>query len=172
VDVSPRRAPPCHPARQPGCRLRGRARLRAISDVIGLLRNYIHGEALTHELSDEDEPGITDYLMGKLVIGGRDAERLHLAAAHLPGVETAVAQEWPAGVVAVLPARLLEPLISNLYASINELMEALALDPATLEAAAPFAADVWVPVAASPRTSSSGSPAWPSTPSPASCRRR
>lgn len=121
------------------------ARLRAISDVIGLLRNYIHGEALTQEHSNEDEPGITDYLMGKLVIGGRDAERLHAAAAHLPGVETAVAQEWPAGVVAVLPARLLEPLVSNLYASVNELMEAFVLDPATLEAAAPFAADFWVP---------------------------
>ena len=50
-------------------------RLRATSDVVGLLRNYIHGEALTSQLSDDRQPSITDYLMGKLVIDGHDAER-------------------------------------------------------------------------------------------------
>lgn len=45
------------------------ARLRATNDVIGLLRNYIHGEALTQQLSDDRQPGITDYMMGTVVIG-------------------------------------------------------------------------------------------------------
>lgn len=35
------------------------ARLRATNDVIGLLRNYIHGEALTQQLNDDSQPGIT-----------------------------------------------------------------------------------------------------------------
>jgi hypothetical protein len=46
------------------------ARLRATNDVIGLLRNYIHGEALSQQLSDDRLPGITDYLMGTIVMGG------------------------------------------------------------------------------------------------------
>jgi hypothetical protein len=120
-------------------------RLRAINEVVGLLRNYIHGEALTQQLSDDRQPGITDYLMGKLVIGGQDAERLHAAAAHLPGVDGAVAEEWPEGVASVLPVRLLPPLIANLYAAVNELMEAFALDEAMLRASEPFAPDFWVP---------------------------
>lgn len=120
-------------------------RLRATSEVIGLLRNYIHGEALTQQLSDDHEPAISDYLMGKLVIGGQDAERFHAAAAHIPGLAAAVTREWPEGVVRVLPARLLDPLVSSLYASINELMDAFALDPKTLEASEPFEPESWVP---------------------------
>ena len=120
-------------------------RLRATSEVVGLLRNYIHGEALTQRLSHDDQPGITDYLMGMLVVGGQDAERLRAAASHLPGVDDAVAEEPPEGVASVLPARLLPPLIANLYAGVNELMEAFALDQATLQAAEPFAPDYWVP---------------------------
>ena len=126
-------------------------RLMATNEVVGLLRNYIHGEALTQQLSDDRQPGITDYLMGKLVIGGQDAERLHAAAAHLPGVDGAVAGEWPEGVASVLPARLLPPLIANLYAAVNELMEAFALDQATLQAAEPFAPNFWVPRPPLPR---------------------
>jgi hypothetical protein len=45
----------------------------------------------------------------------------------------------------VLPAILLPPLIAHLYAAIDELMGAFALDPATLQAAEPFAPDFWVP---------------------------
>ena len=125
---------------------REETRLRATNEVIGLLRNYIHGEALTQQLSDDREPGITNYLMGKLVIGGRDAQRLQAAAPHLPGLDGAVADEWPDGVTSVLPARLLPPLIANLYAAINELMEAFTLDQPTLRAAEPFAPDdFWIP---------------------------
>ena len=120
-------------------------RLRASNDVIGLLRNYIHGEALTQQLSDDAEPHITDYLMGKLVVGGRDAERLRAAAAHLPGLADAVTEEWAEGVTSVLPARLLPPLIANLYAAVSELMEAFTLDEAVLQAAEPYARDYWVP---------------------------
>lgn len=120
-------------------------RLRATSEVVGLLRNYIHGEALTQQLSDDRQPSITDYLMGKLVIDGHDAERLHAAAAHLPGVDDAVPEEWPGSVASVLPARLLPPLIANLYAAVNELMETFVLDQPTLEAAEPFAPDFWLP---------------------------
>lgn len=120
-------------------------RLRATSEIVGLLRNYIHGEALTQQLSDDRQPGVTDYLMGKLVIGGPDAERLHAAAAHLPGVDGAVAEQWPKGAASVLPARLLPPLIANVYAAVNELMAAFALDQGTLRAAEPFAPDFWVP---------------------------
>jgi hypothetical protein len=120
-------------------------RLRATTEVVGLLRNYIHGEALTQQLSDDRQPGITDYLMGKLVIGGQDGERLQAAAAHLPGLAGAVAEEWPEGVASVLPARLLPPLLANLYAAVNELMDAFALDQATLQAAEPFPLDFWVP---------------------------
>jgi hypothetical protein len=89
------------------------ARLRATTEVIGLLRNYIHDEGLTQQLSDDRRPGITDYQMGKLVIDGQAAQRLHAAAAHLPGTEDAVADEWPEDVASVLPARLLPPLIAN-----------------------------------------------------------
>jgi hypothetical protein len=122
------------------------ARLRATNDVIGLLRNYIHGEALTQLLSDDRQPGITDYLMGTVVIGGRDAERLREAATHLPGLETAVIKVWPEDVASVLPARLLPPLLANLYAAMNELMDAFRLDEATLRAAEPFARDdYWIP---------------------------
>jgi hypothetical protein len=120
-------------------------RLRATNEIVGLLRNYIHGEALTQQLSDGSQPGITHYLMGTVVIGGRDAERLRAAATHLPGLDRAVADEWPEGVASVLPARLLPPLIANLYAAVNELMETFALDYATLQAAEPFAPDFWVP---------------------------
>jgi hypothetical protein len=122
------------------------ARLRATNDVISLLRNYIHGEALTQQLSDDRQPGITDYLMGTVVIGGRDAERLREAATHLPGLETAVTEAWPEDVASVLPARLLPPLLANLYAAIDELMDAFRLDEATLRAAEPFAPDdFWIP---------------------------
>lgn len=120
-------------------------RLRATNDVIGLLRNHIHGEALTQELSHEDQPGITDYLMGKLIVGGSDAQRLQAAANHLPGVESAITDEFPDGVISVLPARLLLPLLANLYAAVNELMAAFILEAPTLEAAEPFAPDFWVP---------------------------
>lgn len=120
-------------------------RLRATNDIIGLLRNYIHGEALTQQLSDDDPPGITDYPMGKLVIGGRDAERLRAAASHLPGLDEAVIEEWPEDVVSVLPARLLPPLIANLYGAVSELMEAFALDQTMLKNAEPFEPDdFWV----------------------------
>jgi hypothetical protein len=124
---------------------REETRLRATGKVVGLLRNYIHGEALTQQLSDDHQPGVTDYLMGKLVIGGPDAERLHAAAAHLPGLEGAIAEEWPEGVASVLPARLLPPLLANLYAAANELMEAFPVEEATLRASEPFAPDFWVP---------------------------
>jgi hypothetical protein len=120
-------------------------RLRAINEIIGLLRNYIHGEALTQQLSHDDQPGITNYLMGKLVIGGRDAERLHAVAAYLPGMDDAVADEWPKGVASVLPARLLPPLIANLFTAVSDLMETFAVDRATLQAGEPFEADLWVP---------------------------
>jgi hypothetical protein len=83
--------------------------------------------------------------MGNFVVGGRDAERLHAAATHLPGLDGAVAEEWPEGVASVLPARLLPPLIANLYAAVNELMEAFAVDWTTLQAAEPFESDFWVP---------------------------
>jgi hypothetical protein len=59
-------------------------------------------------------------MKGKLVVGGRDAERLREAAALLPGLEGAVTDEWPEGVASVLPARLLPPLMANLYAAANE----------------------------------------------------
>ncbi len=121
------------------------SRLRAINEIVGLLRNYIHGEALTQELSDVHHPGITDYLMGKLVIGGQDAERLQAAAAYLPGMDGAVAEEWPKGVASVLPSRLLSPLITNLYAGVNELMDAFAMDQPTPQAAEPFAPAFWLP---------------------------
>jgi hypothetical protein len=120
-------------------------RLRATNDVIGLLRNYIHGEALTNQLSHNEAPGITDYLMGALMVDGHDAERLRAAANHLPGLEDAVADGWPKGAVSVLPARLLPSLIANLYASVNELMDAFVLDGATMQAAEPFESDYWVP---------------------------
>jgi hypothetical protein len=121
-------------------------RLRATNEVIGLLRNYIHGEGLTQQRSDDDQPGITEYLLGKLVIGGRDAKRLRDAAAYLPELDGAVAEEWPEGVASVLPARLLPPLIANLYAAVNELMEAFTLDERTLRAAEPFEPDdFWIP---------------------------
>jgi hypothetical protein len=122
-----------------------RSRLRAINDVIGLLRNYIHGEALSQELSSDDGPSTTDYMKGKLVVGGGDAERLRKAAAHLPGLEGAVTEEWPEGVASVLPARLLPLLLANLYGAANELMETFALDEPTLRAAEPFDPDdFWI----------------------------
>jgi hypothetical protein len=84
--------------------------------------------------------------MGTVVIGRRDAESLRAAAAHLPGLDTAVSEEWPEGVTSVLPARLLPPLIANLYAAINELMDAFRLDGPRLRAAEPFAPDdFWIP---------------------------
>lgn len=119
--------------------------LRATNEVVGLLRNYIHGEALTQQLTLDHEPGVTDYSMGKLVIGGREAERLQVAAAHVPGMDDAVIQERPEGVASVLPARMLPPLIANLYAAVNELMEAFPLGQPTLQAAEPFVSDLWVP---------------------------
>jgi hypothetical protein len=125
---------------------RKHTRLRATNDVIGLLRNYIHGGPLTQELSSHNGPSTTDYMKGKLVVGERDAERLREAAAHLPGLEDAVTEEWPEGVASVLPARLLRPLMANLYAAANELMEAFALDEPTLRAAEPFDPDdFWIP---------------------------
>ena len=84
--------------------------------------------------------------MGTVVIGGRDAESLRAAAAHLPGLETAVTEAWPEDVASVLPGRLLPPLIGNLYAALDELMDAFSLDEATLGAAEPFAPDdFWIP---------------------------
>jgi len=121
------------------------SRLRATNNIIGLLRNYIHGAALTQRLSDDREPGTTDYLMGKLVVSGPDAESLRSAAVHLPGLDGAVVDERQQGVASVLPAQLLPSLIANLYAAVNELMEAFALDRATLQAAQPFEPYFWVP---------------------------
>jgi hypothetical protein len=66
------------------------SRLRATNDVVGILRNYIHGEGLSQTISDDREHATTDYLAGKLVIGGKDAERLVGAAAHHPGLEAAL----------------------------------------------------------------------------------
>lgn len=87
-----------------------------------------------------------NYLMGTLVIGGRDAERFREAATHLPGLETAVTKAWPEDVASVLPARLLPPLLTNLYLAIDELMDAFRLDEATLQAAEPFIPDdFWIP---------------------------
>ena len=90
-------------------------------------------------------PGSRTTRWERLVIDGEDAQRLHAAAAHLPGTQDAVAEEWPAGVASVLPARLLPPLIAHTYAAVNELMEAFALDRATLQAAEPFDPDFFVP---------------------------
>lgn len=121
------------------------SRLRATNDVIGLLRNYIHAEALTHKLSNQSQPGSTEYQMGKLVIGGADAERLYAAAAHLRGLDDAVVKEWEHGVASVLPARILPPLVGHLYAALNELMDAFVLDGPTLDQALPFEPEFWIP---------------------------
>lgn len=68
------------------------------------------------------------------------------AATHLPGLKTAVTEAWPEDLASVLPARLLPPLLANLYAALDELMDAFRLDEATLRAAEPFAADdFWIP---------------------------
>jgi hypothetical protein len=114
--------------------------VRAIADLVGVLRNYIHGEALSHEihLNEDAGPEIIGYGPGALAVGPEDGSRL-IAAAELLGPR----DEWGLEVtfnevVLVLPGRFLAPLVRAVFAALRTIMDAVDLDRLTTERAEPF----------------------------------
>ena len=124
-------------------------RLVATATVIGLLRNYIHGEALSQEFhfgDNEGKPLTIDFQAGALAVAPEDGERLRLALAPLGSEEDWGIQDGHQGVVLVLPARFMERALRATISSISDLMKTIASPlcrarPADL----PFDPAYWVP---------------------------
>ena len=113
--------------------------VRATADLVGILRNYIHGEALSQELqlTDDRGPLVMDYQPGALAVEPDDGWRL-LAAADILGSR----EEWGLevghkDVVLVLPGQYLAPVVRAVVAALQAVMEAVDLDRLTPDRAEP-----------------------------------
>lgn len=91
--------------------------------LVSVLRNYIHGEALSQELHRGDEgPEVIDYGAGALAVAPPDADRLIAATQVLSSpAEWGVAEQHD-GVVLVLPASFLQRVVPTALRVLDELM--------------------------------------------------
>jgi hypothetical protein len=94
--------------------------------LVSLLRNYIHGEALSQELfsGSEEGPVTMDYGIGALAVTAEDGRRLQVAAEVHGGSGPWGLQEQYNGDVLVLPAPFLQRVVATVLGVLDELMTA------------------------------------------------
>ena len=99
-------------------------RLVQIRTLVSVLRNYIHGEALTEELHSGGSQGPTTmvYGLGALAVAPNDGRRLLTAASSLGGAEVWGLQEQFNEDMLVLPARFLQCIVPKVFGVLHELM--------------------------------------------------
>jgi hypothetical protein len=100
--------------------------LVACRTLVSVLRNYIHGEALSEELhrGDPDGPTTMDYGMGAVAVAAGDGCRLQEAAATLGGAEAWGLEEQFNHDVLVLPAPFLQRVLPMVLRVLDQLMVA------------------------------------------------
>ena len=101
-------------------------RLVACRTLVSVLRNYIHGEALSQELHHGDLEGPTtmDYGMGAVAVAAGDGSRLLEAGANLGGAEAWGLDEQFNHDVLVLPAPFLQRVGPMVLRVLDQLMVA------------------------------------------------
>jgi hypothetical protein len=102
-------------------------RLAATAILVGVLRNYIHGEAPSQEFHQGDHGGplTIDYGPGALAIAPDDGQRLISAADSIATAADWGLTEQHDGVVLVLPAQYLVPVVRATFRSLAELLATL-----------------------------------------------
>jgi hypothetical protein len=100
--------------------------LVACRTLVSVLRNYIHGEALSQELhsGDPEGPKTIDYGMGAVAIAAGDGCRLQEAAATLGGAQAWGLEEQFNHDGLVLPAPFLRRVVPTVLRVLDQLMVA------------------------------------------------
>lgn len=103
-------------------------RLVQCRTLVSVLRNSIHGEALTEELHSggAEGPRTMDYGLGAVAVASSDGRRLLTAAGSLGGADSWGLEERFNQDVLILPARFLQRVISTVLRVLDELMVASA----------------------------------------------
>jgi len=122
--------------------------LAATAILVGVLRNYIHGEAPSQEFHQGDHGGplTMDYGPGALAIAPDDGRRLISAANSIATAADWGLEEQHDGVVLVLPVQYLGPVVKATFRSLAELMRTI--EPSIEEApegVAQFDPSYWIP---------------------------
>jgi hypothetical protein len=119
--------------------------LRAVVDLIAILRNFIHGEALSAELMNDDgHPHVTDYGPGVLALSGRTAEGLISAASHTGepsawGIEQRHGEE-----TTVMPIQFQHQAVNHVLRAIREAMAIPVLTASAPNLTVPFDRRLWL----------------------------
>jgi hypothetical protein len=102
--------------------------LVACRTLVSVLRNYIHGEALTEESHSAapEGPTMMDYGLGAVAVAPDDGRRLQEAAARLGGAQVWGLEEQFNHDVLVLPAPFLERVVPMVLRVLDQLMVASA----------------------------------------------
>lgn len=119
----------------------------ACRTLVSVLRNYIHGEALTEELhsSDAEGPRTIDYGLGAVAVARDDGYRLQEAAARLGGADAWGLQEQFNHDVLVLPAPFLHRVVPTMLRVLDQLMVASAPRVKPPADQAPLNPKYWLP---------------------------
>ena len=119
--------------------------LRAVTELIALLRNFIHGEAPSHELHGyEGGPGTTDYGAGALALDADIGGRLLAASTAVGGAERWGLKQSHDGVVLVQPAQYLPMVLQETLSALRDLMAAVDLDRLITGRAEAFEPSCWL----------------------------
>jgi hypothetical protein len=96
---------------------------RSVVDLIATLRNFIHGEALSAELMNDDgEPHVIDYGPGALVVSGKTAEQLSEAASQVDGTTAWGIEARHGDATTVMPIQFQHQAVRHVLQAIREAM--------------------------------------------------
>jgi hypothetical protein len=119
--------------------------LCAVVNLIAILRNFIHGQALSAELMNDDgHPHVIDYGPGVLALSGKAAEELISAASHTGGSSAWGIEQRHGEATTVMPIQFQHQAVNHVLRAIREAMATQVLTASAPDLTVPFDRHLWL----------------------------